>query len=102
MSDKVLTTIISTVAGLAGVLSGRWFEHRRMLREFAPKIRTEAVVTKLLNSDEWQKRSFEAIKGRVGGFDDDELRKILLAVGAVKFTSHSGEELWGLLSRNQV
>jgi hypothetical protein len=102
MSDQTWSAIIPAVAGIVGLLLGRWFEHQRMVREFAPRIQAETVVKKLLNSDDWQKRSFEAIKGRIGGFDDNELRKILVSVGAVKFTSQSGEELWGLVSRNEV
>jgi hypothetical protein len=40
------------------------------------------------------------IKVHLGGFADDELRKILVRAGAVRFEAKSGSELWGLLERN--
>lgn len=68
------------------------------------KVRTEfmaeQVAEKLLNIRE-PKRSFSAIKKRLGGFEDDDLRQILVRSGAVRFEAKSdGEELWGLLVRN--
>lgn len=59
------------------------------------------AAKKLFESDEWQKRSFEAIKNRLGGFGDDELRKMPISVGAVGFKATDGTELWGLRSRNE-
>lgn len=45
-------------------------------------------------------RSLEEIKKRIGGFDD-ELRKILVRAGVVKFEGEDGKELWGLISKNK-
>ena len=61
----------------------------------------EQVARALLENEKWKKRSFEEIKKRLGGFEDDELRKILVRSGAVKFVASDGKELWGLLSRNK-
>ena len=44
------------------------------------------------------KMSFLEIEKRLGGFEDNELRKILIRAGAVRFEGDN--ELWGLLSRN--
>jgi hypothetical protein len=60
------------------------------------------AAQKLLERDEWQKRRFDAIKGQIGGFTDDELRKILVRIGAVRLTGNDGTELWGLRSRNYI
>ena len=38
----------------------------------------EQVARQLLEHEKWQRRSFKAIKHRLGGFDDDELRTILV------------------------
>ncbi len=62
----------------------------------------EQVARQLLESKDWQKRSFESIKKRLGGFSDDELRRILVRAGAVRFEGNKGDELWGLLSRNEA
>jgi len=61
----------------------------------------EQVAKSLLESEKWEKRSFDEIKNRLGGFEDDELRKILVRAGAVKFKASDGKELWGLISRNK-
>jgi hypothetical protein len=45
-------------------------------------------------------RTFEEIEKRIGGFEANELRQILVRAGAVRFRSRDGTELWGLLERN--
>jgi len=45
----------------------------------------EEAVRELLNHPEWWQRSFKAIKDKVGGFEDDELRKLLVRAGAARF-----------------
>jgi hypothetical protein len=61
----------------------------------------ENAAKSLLQDERWKKRSFKAIKNRLGGFEDNELRKILVRAGAISFESDKGEELWGLISENQ-
>ncbi len=62
----------------------------------------ELVARELLGSERWKKqRSFKTIKSRLGGFEDDELRKILVRAGALRFKGQGDSELWGLMSRNQ-
>ena len=70
------------------------------------KVRTEfmaeQVAKQLLEFEGWKQRSFKEIKGKLGGFEDNELRKILIRAGAVKFKRREdSEELWGLLSKNK-
>jgi hypothetical protein len=65
------------------------------------EIASYQAIRKLLQQTDWQMRSFGAIKHHLRGFLDDELRKLLVAAGAVAFTSEEGDELWGLLSRNE-
>jgi hypothetical protein len=80
-------------------------QERRLRRDFEldrDRLRTEfmaeRVARKLLESEKWKKRSFLEIEKRLGGFEDNELRKILVRAGAVRFEGDN--ELWGLLSRN--
>ncbi len=63
----------------------------------------EQAAKSLLENDNWRKRSFVEIKKRLGGFEDDELRKILVRSGAVRFEvkDEGKTELWGLISKNQ-
>ena len=44
-------------------------------------------------------RSFETLRSHLGGFDDDELRKILVRAGAIRVMREDGSEWWRLLSR---
>jgi len=66
----------------------------------------EQVARKLLQSPKYKKRSFRVIHRRLKGFEEDELRKILVRAGAVSFDrthadTDEGLEFWGLLDRNQ-
>ncbi len=58
------------------------------------------AALELLKSEKWPKRSFDIFRARLGGYHDDELRKILVSVGAVRFQGANKEELWGLRERN--
>jgi hypothetical protein len=60
----------------------------------------ERVAHELLMHPAWAQRSFGAIQHRLGGFEEDELRRILVQAGAVRFTS-GGNEYWGLIERNR-
>src|ERR1700730_12573106 len=44
-------------------------------------------------------RTFRVLKYHLGGFTDDELRKVLVRAGGIRLTA-GGQEVWGLLSRN--
>lgn len=76
-------------------------QERKLRREFMLEFRAEKVARQLLKQPKWRMRSFAAIQMRLGGFEDEELRKILLRAGAVRFKGKDDEELWGLLDRNR-
>ena len=106
--DMLQTILIAIVTSLLTTLGLLLVEERRFKREFEidrDRARTEfmaeAVAKQLLNVEKWKQRSFDAIQRRLGGFQPDELRKILVRAGAVKFEGKAGEELWGLLERNK-
>ncbi len=105
MLTTVLTSII-TAFGTAFVtaLASFLMQERRMRFEFA-QMRTEfmaeQVARQLLEHEQWKRRSFDAIKYRLGGFDDDELRKILVRAGAIRFEDSNSRKFWGLINRNR-
>ena len=73
---------------------------------FPDFVKLPGLEPTLLEHEEWKKRSFGEIRKRPGGFDEDDLGKILVRAGAVRFQKKgekvgSDEELWGLLSRNE-
>ncbi len=105
MLTTILTSIITAFGtALVTALASFLMQERRMRFEFA-QMRTEfmaeQVARQLLEHENWKRRSFERIKYRLGGFDDDELRKILVRAGAIRFENGDGKEFWGLISRNQ-
>lgn len=61
------------------------------------------AIERLLRQKEWELRSFDALKKHLPGFEDNELRKLLVAAGAISFAEdRTGRELWGLMDRNAV
>ena len=98
----MLTTIItSAITAIITGLVTFALQERRLKSELRTEFMAEQAARELLKNKNWKKRSFEEIKKRLGGFEDDELRKILVRSGAVKFIATDGKELWGLLSRNK-
>ena len=107
---------LTAAAGVAGALigsAGTFFATRRTnetnLRIAKDRLEAEhrvdnaaahAIRTLLLHP-EYKQRSFDTISRRVRGFEGDELRKMLVAAGAVSFVRpRDGAELWGLIERN--
>lgn len=60
----------------------------------------ESTVKHFLSHKSYTDRSFEALRKHLGGFDDDELRKILVRAGAIRtYRKEDDSEWWRLLSR---
>ena len=95
---EILGTIV--IAAFSGYITFR-IQERRLKQELKTEFMAEKAVNSLLSDDRWKKRSFEEIQKRVGGFEDDELRKILVRAGTVRFEKKDGGELWGLISKNK-
>ena len=98
----MLLTIITAAitAAITGLVTFA-VQERRLKTELRTEFMAEEVAKALLEYEQWRKRSFDEIKKRLGGFGDDELRKILVRAGAVRFEGQKGKELWGLISRNK-
>jgi hypothetical protein len=99
---SMITTIVTAVitAFVTGLITF-WLQERRLRTELRTEFMAEQAAKDLLEDERWKKRSFDEIKKRLGGFDDDELRKILVRAGAVRFEARDGAELWGLVKMNQ-
>lgn len=73
----------------------------RLRTELRTEFMAEEAIRQLLQHPDWEQRSFDEIKRRLGGFEDNELRRFLVRAGAVAFWSESGnKEFWGLRDRN--
>jgi len=77
-------------------------QEERLRTELRTEFMAEEAIKQLLNHPRWpQQRSFAEIKRRIGGFEDNELRRLLVRAGAVKFKRiEDGAEMWGLRERN--
>ena len=101
ITAAVIAGIVSLITALlTALLTLRSAEHR-LRAEFKLQFAAERVVHELLSDTRWSLRSFEVIRRHIGGFDDQDLRQILVRAGAIRFESRLGTELWGLLSRNR-
>ncbi len=99
----MFTTIITSAvtAFVTGVIAFA-LQERKLKAELRTEFMAEQAVSSLLQNDKWKKRSYTEIKKRIGdGFSDEELKKILVRSGAVRFEESNGVELWGLISRNK-
>ena len=96
--------------GLLGVVIGGliswWLQKDRASTDL--KIALEAIKTEhmaeetalyYLKHKGYTDRSFELLKKRLGGFEDNELRKILVRAGAVRYIREDNSEWWRLISR---
>ena|SRR5438105_12066552 len=99
--ETLLTIVVSSITAAVAGLITFGVQERQLKATLRTEFMAEQVVKQLLSVDHWRKRSFDEIKKRVGGFDDDELRKILVRSGAVRFRGEEDKELWGLIVRNQ-
>jgi len=60
----------------------------------------ERTINYYLTEDERYERSFNHIKTKLGGFEEEKLRRILVRAGAVRFIrDKSQEEYWCLVKR---
>lgn len=104
-------TIIAAAAGLIGTIVGgliTYFiqkaqfknEMLRVREENKTEFQAEQTALHFLSHKNYTDRSFETLKKHLGGFEDDELRKILVRAGAIRTYREDQSEWWRLLSRN--
>jgi hypothetical protein len=101
MIEAVIAGIVALLVAMVTSVATSRREQRKIHFELRTEFMAEAALTELLRHPRWELRSFEAIRSRVGGFTDDELRQLLVRAGALRFEGPHGEELWGLRDRNE-
>lgn len=101
--ESALYALLGTLVGglISFVLQRQRFRQELQLKreELKTDFMAETTVMHFLSHKSFTDRSFEMIKRNVGGFDDDELRKILVRAGAIRVYRKDGSEWWRLLSR---
>lgn len=61
----------------------------------------EEMASEFLSHEIWVDRSWGNFKEKLGGFEEDELRKLLVGVGAIRNFREDGTEWWSLRDRQQ-
>ena len=105
--EEAALTAISTLAAviIGGGIS--YFTNRQQLANQLAVVRqenktdfmAEETARHFLNHQGYTDRSFETLQKHLGGFDEEELRKILVRAGAIREYRADGSEWWRLLSR---
>jgi hypothetical protein len=104
------TALWSTLSALLGALVGgaiSWwlnrqqFQHQLAILREQNKVEfmAEETARHFLGHKSFTDRSFETLRNHLGGFTDDELRRILVRAGAIRVYREDGSEWWRLLSR---
>ncbi|MEL6810642.1 MAG: hypothetical protein AAFP76_04860 [Bacteroidota bacterium] len=101
--ETALFTLAGTLVGglITYLLQYQRYKHEiKVLREeHKTEFMAENTAKHFLNHKSYTDRSFETLKKQLGGFSDDELRKILVRAGAIRTFRDDGSEWWRLLSR---
>lgn len=95
IADTILLDIALILALAAAI-----FANRRLRRDLNFEFAAEGAARAMLSDRKIPYRTFRSLKYHLGGFTDDELRKILVRAGGIRLTA-GGEEVWGLLARNR-
>ena len=105
--DPALWTALSA---LLGVIIGGGISYLLNRQQLANQLRVQQETNKVefmaettarhfLSHKSFTDRSFDTLRNHLGGFTDDELRRILVRAGAIRVYRADGSEWWRLLSR---
>ncbi len=106
MDAQLLTPLFTLLGTLVGGLvtfavNRQQFKHQiqALQQQYKTEFMAEETARHFLSHKGFTDRSFEVLKKHLGGFEDDELRKILVRAGAVRTYRDDEGEWWYLLSR---
>ena len=87
--------------GISFLLNRQQFKNQLRILQQQNKVEfmAEETARHFLSHKSFTDRSFETLRNHLGGFGDDELRKILVRAGAIRLYREDGSEWWRLLSR---
>lgn len=100
IDPTILAAIVSLLVALLTSFASFKLQEMQLRSELKLEFATEAAIRQLLTHEDWTLRSFEEIKRRFKGIDDNDLRKFLIRSGALSFDGEKGE-MWGLRERNK-
>ena len=83
------------IAALLAIYQTRLFDREKVVADY----NAVRVIQNLLKHDKLPYRSFCMLRHYIGGYSDDELRKLLVRAGAIRAMSNDGREVWALWIR---
>jgi hypothetical protein len=105
--DPMLAGALSSLFGavVGGAIS--WLLNRQrhaqqvevLRQQYRTEFMAEDTARHFLRHRGYTDRSFETLRKHLGGFTDDELRRILVRAGAIRDYRADGSEWWRLLER---
>jgi hypothetical protein len=100
---SAFTALLGAIVGggISWLLNRQQFDNQLKLarEQHRTEFMAEETARALLSHKGFTDRSFEALQRHLGGFEDDELRKILVRAGAMRVYRDDGSEWWRLVSR---
>jgi hypothetical protein len=106
MNDALWSTISALLGaavggGISFLLNRQQFGNQLRVLQEQHKVEymAEETARHFLGHKSFTDRSFDTLRNHLGGFGDDELRKILVRAGAIRVYREDGTEWWRLLSR---
>ena len=101
MSAAVIAGVVALITAIITALVTTRVAGRQLHRQYQLEFASEYFARQLMADPSRSMRSFEIIKEHLGGFEENELRRILVRAGGIRFKTTGGNEMWGLLSRNR-
>jgi len=102
----IVGTVVGAILSVAAarLIQSKQFKHEERMYVLANQAKEslKGILLEMLNHKSYTDRTFAALRERVGGLTDDELRLLLHELGARKTTHKKSEEEWWFLeSRRQ-
>jgi hypothetical protein len=102
---SALSALLGALVGgcISWALNRQQFDNQLKLarEQHRTEFMAEETARALLSHKGFTDRSFETLRRHLGGFEDDELRKILVRAGAMRVYRDDGSEWWRLVSRQE-
>ena len=99
----MLSALLGAVVGgaISYFLNRQQFQNQLRVQRETNRVEfmAEETARHFLSHKSFTDRSFATLRQHLGGFEDDELRKILVRAGAIRVYREDGSEWWRLLSR---
>lgn len=99
--ETAIFTLIGTIIGglISYFLQKQRFDQELKIKqeEYKTEFIAENTIKHYLSDENYSARSFSKIEKHLGGFEPDELRKLLVRSGAIRIYNKNGDELWKLL-----